>query len=183
MKKTVSISLNGLAFIVEEDAYSMLKDYLKQIRICLESNQDGSEILSDVESRISEILSSKISDTNQTVNVSMINYVIDTIGAPHYFKDDNSQEKKKNYTPPPFFNFKKVRKKLFRDPNRKILGGVCSGIASYFRCEIALIRFIAIVLFICSGVGVIAYIVLWIVIPEAVTKEEIDMVNSGYNNN
>lgn len=180
MKKTVSISLNGLAYIVEEDAYSMLKDYLKQVATCLEANQDASEILSDVESRISEILSFKISDTNQTVNKSMINDVIETIGAPHYFNEDN-QDKKRYSTPPPFLNFKRVKKKIFRDPERKVLGGVCSGIASYLRCEILLIRFIAIVLFICSGVGVILYIILWIVIPEAVAKEDIDMVNNGHN--
>ncbi|MBF9255376.1 PspC domain-containing protein [Pontibacter sp. 172403-2] len=63
-------------------------------------------------------------------------------------------------------------KKLFRDPEDKKLAGVCAGIAKYFGVDVAVIRIIFLALIFAGGFGLIAYIVLWIAVPEAVTLTE-----------
>lgn len=181
MKTTVNVSLSGRAFIVEDDAYLMLSNYLDDIKSRLSSAEN--EILSDIESRISEILSSKIGNVTQVVNVNMIQTVISTIGAPHYFGEKNSSQEKKGYeTPPPRRSYEPTQRRLMRDGQRRIFGGVCAAMASYFGIDITLIRVIAIILFFCGGFGLIPYLILWIVIPKAVTKEDKEMVTNGYEN-
>lgn len=181
MKTTVNVSLSGRAFIVEDDAYVMLNNYLDDIKSRLSSAEN--EILSDVESRIAEILSSKIGNVTQVVNVNLVQTVISTIGAPHYFGEKNSSQEKKCYdTPPPRRHFTPTQHRLMRDGQRRVFGGVCAGIASYFGLDITLIRVIAIILFFCAGFGLVPYLILWIVIPKAITAEEMEMVTNGYEN-
>lgn len=185
MKKTTNISLNGRAFIAEEDAYTMLKEYIDEINRRLDSSE--SEIINDIESRIAELLFSKVSGRDQVVNIAMVQNVIATIGAPHYFgegrvnseNDGGNGSRKQFYATPPPPRY--IKKRLFRDGRRAMLGGVCAGLASYIGADIVLIRALAIILFFMFGFGLIPYLILWIVIPEAVTQEEIDMVNGGHN--
>lgn len=179
MKTTVNVSLCGRAFIIEEDACAMLRNYLDDIKSRL--NSADKEILSDVESRISELLLSKIGNVTQVVNISMIQSVVSTIGAPHYFGEKNTEEKKGYDTPPPRFHREPAPRRLMRDGRRRIFGGVCAGLASYIGSDISLIRVVTLILFFCVGFGLIPYIILWIVIPKAVTNEEMDMLTNGYN--
>ena len=179
MKKTVSISLNGISFNVEEDAYLLLKNYLEDISSRLESSEGGGEILTDIESRISEILSANIGNVISVINTSMVSNVIDRIGAPHYFGEkDNS--KKRYDTPPPHYNAPNIHK-LMRDPNNRVLGGVCAGLAAYLHSDITLIRVVGLILFFFFGFGLIPYLILWIIIPKAKTEEELDMLKRDLN--
>lgn len=63
-------------------------------------------------------------------------------------------------------------KKLFRNPNDKILGGVCSGLSSYFGGDVVLWRIILAALFVLHGFGLLLYLILWIVVPVARTPED-----------
>lgn len=179
MKTTVNVSLSGRAFIIEDDAYSMLQNYLDDIKSRLSGNDN--EILSDVEGRISEILSSKIGNVTQVVSVNMIQNVISTIGAPHYFGEKHAQEKTNYDTPPPRYSKEPESRRLMRDGQRRIFGGVCAGLASYMGSDTTLIRVVALILFFCVGFGLIPYLILWIVIPKAVTPQEMEMLTKGYN--
>lgn len=182
MKTTVNVSLNGRAFIVEEDAYNTLRNYLDDIKSRLESGE--TEIISDIESRISELLYSKLGITNQVVNIFMVQNVIDVIGAPHYFGESKSNNTGSSVPPPRSkikFRKEDIRHRLMRDDERAILGGVCAGMASYLGTDISLVRIIAIVISFCFGFGIIPYIILWIVIPKAVTTEDKEMIINGYN--
>lgn len=59
-----------------------------------------------------------------------------------------------------------MEKKLYRDESRKTIGGVCAGLAEYFDMDIAIVRALFLLTFIFLGTGLMAYIVLWIVIPK-----------------
>lgn len=179
MKTTVNVSLSGRAFIIEEDAYAMLRNYLDDIKSRLSSAEN--EIISDVENRISEILLSKIGNVTQVVNINMIQSVISIIGAPHYFGEKSTEERKSYDTPPPRYGREPEPRRLMRDGRRRIFGGVCAGLASYMGTDITLIRIVALILFFCAGFGFIPYLILWIVIPKAVTREEMEMVTNGYD--
>lgn len=178
MKTTVNVSLNGRAFIVEEDAYEMLKNYLSDIKSRLDYTEN--EILSDVENRVAEILSQKVNNALQVVNISMVQSVISIIGAPHYFGAERT-DKQTFDTPPPRTRYVEVERKLMRDGNRRFFGGVCAGLASYFGTDITLVRILALILFFCVGFGLIPYLILWIIIPKATTPQELEMMERGYN--
>ncbi|MBX2915689.1 MAG: PspC domain-containing protein [Cyclobacteriaceae bacterium] len=62
-------------------------------------------------------------------------------------------------------------KKMFRDPERKVIGGVAGGVAAFFGADLAIMRLLF-VIFAIFGVGFLAYIILWIVLPEAKTITE-----------
>jgi phage shock protein PspC (stress-responsive transcriptional regulator) len=63
-------------------------------------------------------------------------------------------------------------RRLFRDPDRRIIAGVCSGVAAYLKTDPLIIRILFLVAFLASGVGLLVYIILWIALPEAITTAE-----------
>ncbi|RME24820.1 MAG: PspC domain-containing protein [Candidatus Zixiibacteriota bacterium] len=60
-----------------------------------------------------------------------------------------------------------MAQRLYRSRKEKMIGGVCGGLAEYFDVDPTLVRLIAVVLLFASGVGLLAYIIAWIIIPEA----------------
>ena len=189
MKKTTNINLAGYPFIIDEDAYHLLKDYLDTIRYAYDTNDDAGELASDIESRIAELLLENKSGGVMIVSFEEISKVIERIGNPSDFieVDETYSEKSTSFdteeikseevrfTPPPY-NPEKTsrnpfsRKRLFRDPQNSMLGGVCSGIAAYLNIDVTLVRLLTVLLFFLSATTVaIVYIILWIVIPEART--------------
>lgn len=192
MKKTLNINLAGYPFTIDEDAYNLLKDYLDTIRYAFETQEDTAELASDIESRVAEILIDNEKGGVRIVSLDEISKVIERIGKPSEFIDieieessATSENKNKNeeeikveeekITPPPYDpdKFSRnpfVRKRVYRDPQNSLLGGVCSGIAYYLHIDPTIVRLIAVLLFFLSASTVaIVYIILWIVIPEART--------------
>lgn len=190
MKKTLNINLAGYPFIIDEDAYNLLKDYLDTIRYAFVTTDDTEDLAADIESRIAEILLEKNQNLNKIVSLSEISQVIERIGQPSDFIEietetvnpdrEETQEKieikEEPQTPPPYTQAPPysrnpfVRKKIFRDPQNALLGGVCSGLASYLNMDVTIVRLIAVILFFFSASTVaIVYIILWIVLPSANT--------------
>lgn len=187
MKKTFNINLAGLPFTIDDDAYRLLKDYLDTIRYAFDTSDDTGEIAADIESRIAEILIEKENGNRRIITRNEVTEVIERIGKPSEFieireteevfdhnADNEIKVEEVNPTPPPYNPAKPrnpfYRKKLFRDPQHAILGGVCAGLAAYFNVDVTIIRILAILLFFISGSTVaIVYIILWIVEPEAAT--------------
>ena len=188
MKRTLNINLSGYPFTIDEDAYNLLKDYLDTIRYAFDTEDDTGEIAADIESRIAEILIEKESGTTKIVSLEEVADVIQRIGKPSDFIDieDDSNSKghtfqqnvrieEETITPPPYNpnrNYKNppINKKLFRDPQNSMLGGVCAGLAHYLNIDVTIVRLITVLLFFLSASTVaIAYIILWIVVPEAST--------------
>ena len=157
MKKTFTISLGHSIFNVEEDAYEILKRYLDSIKNYFQKMENDSEIISDFELRIAENFSSKLSSGKQYINLSDVKEVIQIMGSLDDFKeiyDDLEDES--------FKENENIRGKLYRDSSNRIIAGVCSGIAEYFKIDPIIVR---IIFFIAAPLQLIVYIILWIGIP------------------
>ncbi|HBK71316.1 MAG TPA: transcriptional regulator [Flavobacteriaceae bacterium] len=171
MNKTININLGGIFFHIDEEAYQKMKRYLDAIRRSLSDDPQGrDEIIADIELRIGELLSERVKDVRQVVNESDIDEIIAVMGQPEDYMIDEelfTDDSGKNYSS------KSSKKKLFRDGDDKFFGGVASGIAHYFNVDVIWIRIAFLVtVFAGFGSGLIAYIVLWILLPEATTTAE-----------
>jgi phage shock protein PspC (stress-responsive transcriptional regulator) len=163
------MNLSGIIFHIEEDAYEKLNKYLSTIKGYFNATEGRDEIMGDIESRIAEMLQAKVSQTKQAVLLADVESIIAVMGKPEDFASENEQQE----TPKPQEeqNHRRYRR-LFRDPDDKIVGGVCSGIANYFDIDPIWIRAaFAIALFV-FGSGVLLYLVLWVIMPEAKTIAE-----------
>lgn len=170
MNKTININLGGYFFHIDENAYQKLKRYLDAIAKSLSDDPQGkNEIISDIETRISELLSEKITDARQVVNEQDISDIIKIMGEPEDYagSEEGYTDSSYKYTKRQSTN----SKKLFRDGDDKFLGGVAAGIAHYFDVDVIWIR-LAFIILLFSGFSVLLYIILWILLPEAKTTAE-----------
>lgn len=166
MKKTYTIHLSGSVFHIEEDAYEVLQKYLISLKNYFGDGDEGREILADIEFRIAEIFTSKITEDKKVVTMEWVNEVIEVMGTPENFSEsENNEESYREKT--------KNKKRLYRDPEQKVLGGVCGGLAAYFNMDPVVVRLIVVLLFFAtSGVAIIAYLVLWVAVPNAVNAAQ-----------
>jgi len=166
MNKTISISLAGFSFIIEEQAYEKLNAYLQALRNSLEKDE-ADEVMYDIEIRIAEIFRENL-DKREVVNSDDVEKVIAQIGTPEAI-EGQSEENAEQEIPQ-----EKTKKELFRDMKRGKIAGVCAGLAQYFGMDISLMRIIWILVFIFSVgfVSVVAYVILWVVVPEAETASD-----------
>jgi len=170
MNKTININLGGFFFHIDEVAYRKLKRYLESISKSLSDDPQGkNEIIADIEARISELLSEKITDARQVVNEGDIDDIIKIMGQPEDYAQAEETFNESSYS---YKRNSASGKKLFRDPDDKFLGGVASGIAHYFNVDSIWIRLGLLALFFGGGFGVILYIILWVLLPEAKTTAE-----------
>lgn len=187
MKKNISINISGIIFHIEEDGYEILRKYLDSINRYFSSFEDNSEILADIESRIAEILLSKLSEGKQVVTADDVHAVMTTMGSVNDFKAAEEQETAGAPAPGSGSGQRQQRqesssdgpkttiasKKLFRDNRRKILGGICAGLANYFSIDPVWPRLLMVLLAFASYGGlIVAYIILWIIIPPSDTLED-----------
>ncbi|MDR3287418.1 MAG: PspC domain-containing protein [Prevotellaceae bacterium] len=173
MKKVISVNVGGICFTIEVDAYEILKDYLDDFEASLEKN-DAKEIMEDVEMRIAEIFQETIKSTERVVDENLVNKAISVLGKPekksnaHKQRNDNSfsqmRDKIENS-----ISGKQKHQRFYRDPDGKRIAGICSGIAEYFDIDVTIVRFFAL-LSILTGFGIIIYIIIWIVMPEALSS-------------
>jgi phage shock protein PspC (stress-responsive transcriptional regulator) len=170
MKTTVKINLSGQIFTLDDDAYQALKDYLDAISKRFRDMEEGSEIISDIESRIAELFQAKISDKKEVITIEDVQDVIAIMGQPEDFleEDGTGDEPGSAYA-----NGKRSRR-YYRDTDNAVFGGVCSGLAAYFGMENWLMRLLWVIFFLATGGGIILilYIVLWIAVPNAKTAAE-----------
>ncbi len=175
MKKTVNANIGGMVFTINEDAYHALESYLNILRTYFRENEGSEEIMEDIEVRIAEILKEHLGK-RIIVEMKDIDMVKATIGYPQDFEmSANEEEKNATYSTADSEKKKKqiyLGKRLFRNPDDKILGGVCSGLGAYFGIDPVWIRLAFVVATIVIGTGFWLYIILWIVIPEAKTPTE-----------
>jgi phage shock protein PspC (stress-responsive transcriptional regulator) len=172
MNKTVTINISGIIFHIEELAYDKLSKYLGTIKGVFSKTDGGNEIMADIEARIAEMLQSKTNAVKQVVLMADVDSVIDTMGRPEQFVDaadqSSAEEEETNSTSPN----EKIKRRMFRDPDHKAVGGVCSGIAAYFDIDIIWIRLAMFLLVFFGGVSLWVYLIMWIVIPEAKTTAD-----------
>ncbi|RZT97322.1 phage shock protein C (PspC) family protein [Ancylomarina subtilis] len=169
MKKTFTINISGSIFHIDEDAYDKLQTYLRSINAHYGSSEEGREIIADIESRIAEIFNEKLSSKDQVVTELMIDEVITIMGQPEEIFEVDSEEVEDDYKKQNVYK----RRRLFRDPDHRVFGGVASGLSAYFGIDVVVIRLIFVLLFIFGyGSSFLLYIILWIVVPKATTTAQ-----------
>ncbi|MDE6183495.1 MAG: PspC domain-containing protein [Rikenellaceae bacterium] len=170
MKRTTTVNISGTAFCIEEEAYCQLNGYLMEITERLSNQPDAAEIIEDIESRISELLREYGAGTIRVVTTPMIDRVKSTLGSPEVFADNDYDKSRENK--------KMENKKLFRDTRHKVLGGVCSGLGLYFNIDPVIIRVVMLILVICFGTGIFAYLIMWIIMPRPKTEEDFKIMGN-----
>ena len=177
MKKTLTINLGGIVFHIDEDAYLLLNQYLETLKKHFSAQEGCQDILNDIESRIAEILNDKQSETKQVITIEDVNAVISIMGQPVEIDQEENQQKHES-TP----GSEKGDKRFFRNPDEKIIAGVCSGVAAYFHLDPVWVRLIFLVFIAAGGSGILLYFVLWFVIPEAQsTTDKLEMRGKRIN--
>lgn len=182
MNKTVTANISGIVFYLEVDAYDKLNNYLATIKKYLNDADSKDEIMADIESRIAELFKERFNNERSVVIMSDVDHVIAIMGEPEqYFDGEEAEEttSSKNYGE----NQQKAKsKRIFRDEDDKVVGGVCSGIGHYFGIDRIWVRVIFLFAFFVWGVGFIPYLILWIVIPKAkTTAEKLEMKGEAVN--
>lgn len=171
MKKTINVNLAGRIFYVEEDAYPVLDNYLRSVKNHFAKFADSEEILQDIEARIAEQLMPENKEAQPIVNLESVQNIIAGMGKPEDFSETEQGLPEKEPAPDTKAGTSGKRR-LYRDGDKPILGGVASGIAAYFDIDPLWVRLAFIAIAFLGGSAVAIYIVLWIIVPEAETASQ-----------
>ena len=177
MNKTLTINLANSIFNIDENAYQALQRYLEAVKKYLTGTQGNEEILADVEARISELFSEKLTPEKQVIVLQDVEQIIQVMGQPEDYSIDEDI-----FDEVPKTKTSTRVKKLYRDGDQKLMGGVCSGIGHYLSIDPLWIRLLFIVFLFGGGFSVITYIILWAIVPEATTTaQKLDMQGEAAN--
>ncbi|MEY2829733.1 MAG: hypothetical protein RIQ33_1591 [Bacteroidota bacterium] len=174
MNKIISINLCSIIFQIDEIAYENLKKYLFEIKQNLGSSASANEVYVDVENRIAELFQQKLNDGAQAILPKDVEELMSVMGQPSQFKeftDDNTAQNNSSH----FEHDNKTNnqfRRIYRNPNDKVLGGVCSGLAAYLGIDPIIIRLAFVALFFVGGTSFLIYLICWIAIPKAITAAE-----------
>src|SRR5687767_8187017 len=134
MNKTIIINISGIIFHIEEDAYERLKEYMTGVKTYFNKSVDSFEIISDIENRIAELFSEIIrAEEKQVIIMQDVDRVVRTMGQPADFAEGMPEEETEQDEV--FSETRHTKKRLYRNPDDKIVGGVCSGIAEYLNTD------------------------------------------------
>jgi phage shock protein PspC (stress-responsive transcriptional regulator) len=175
MKITVSIDLGGYSFNIDEDAYAELKRYLKNLELHFAEEESASEILSDIETRMTELFRGRLAAYKHVITMDDVHYAISVLGTPEDISDNEGRSARDKFSSPGYH-------RMYRDPDKRIIGGVCSGMGAYWNLEPWIVRIIFLALAMAGGLGILLYLILYIVIPEAkTTSQKIEMKGEPVN--
>jgi phage shock protein PspC (stress-responsive transcriptional regulator) len=170
MNKTIIININGTVFHIEEDAYEILKNYMTDVKRHFLNSADSHEITTDIENRIAEMFSEILTrDSKQVIVDQDVKQVVEQMGTVQDFENAEADADAAAHAQ---FTYNTGARTLFRDPDDHLLGGVCSGLANYFDIQAIWVRLLFAVAVAFFGTGVLLYVILWIVIPRAITRAD-----------
>jgi len=168
MKKAIKINLSGIIFHIDEDAYEKLKAYLDTISRHFSNKQESKEIIDDIEARIAELFQEKITEETQVITLKLVNEVIDIMGNPEDIADTGEEAEEQRT----FHESYSRSRRLYRDPENSVIGGVCGGLAAYFNVDPVIFRLLFVIFFFAGGASILVYAILWIVLPRADTAAQ-----------
>ncbi len=188
MQRIIHISIAGRSIAIEEDAFQLLKNYIVSLERQFAREQGKEEIIHDIEGRIAELFYARLNSGATAIVKSDVQKVIETLGAASEINDDkqnttfgSSYRSSSNTSVPPYGQYydQTNTRRLFRNPHDKVIGGVCSGVANYFDRDPVIVRLVFAVLFLTAGIGLLAYILAWIIIPAAKTPADLGFMTTG----
>lgn len=170
MKKIININLSGRVIPIEDAAYEKLQSYIESLRRYFANEEGRDEIINDIESRMAELMNDKIRLGAAAITEADVNEIISSMGTVEDFEaadKDSAEASSAQQQSGSSYNYTGTRSKgrMYRDNNEKFIGGVCSGIANYINVDPAVVRLLFAILGFATGIGIIAYIILWIVLP------------------
>ena len=176
MKQVININFQGSVVPIEVTAFELLKNYTESLRRYFSNEEGRDEIINDIESRIAELFQERLKAGSTCITEDDVNAIIASMGRPEDFEEvtgaataaENKkyeQQQKTTAEPQP-----SGHKRLYRDENNKVLGGVCAGLANYFGLDPLVIRIIFVVMALAVGFGIIPYIIFWVAVPSSATK-------------
>lgn len=155
MKRTLNVNIGSRAFVIDEDAYYMLRRYLDDIGDRFEP-QEAAETLNDVEMRIADIFTENLVSPRQVVGTDLVRRAIEILGRADDFGEPRTRRRER-----PAASGRSLRRSL----HNRVFGGVCSGVADYFDIDVTVVRLLTFLLIFFGGLSLWVYIILWIVIP------------------
>jgi phage shock protein PspC (stress-responsive transcriptional regulator)/uncharacterized membrane protein len=166
MNKIIKINLAGQAVSIDEQAYNSLSQYMRSLEKHFINTESGKEILEDIEARIAELFFATLR-SNDFISEIHVQEAITLMGTAQDMgaEDNDESQDSQAYKDP-------KRKKLFRDKEDAIFGGVCSGIGAYYGLDTIAVRIMFILLVMLAGAPIVAYIILWAIIPAAITAQD-----------
>ena len=191
MNKTFTINLNGRVYNINDDAYEVLNEYLDSLKNIFASEEGASEIMEDIEARIGELFSERMRYGMQVIGVSDVQDMIKIMGNPGQIENEDNTDididdsKNSSYSGDASVepeeettnkqtgktsekNGEKRIKRLFRNPDNRVIAGVCSGLGCYLSVDPIIIRILFIISLIFSfGMTLLLYAILWAIMPEA----------------
>lgn len=174
MKKTFSINLGNQVYYIDDDAFLRLKEYLDRIESYFSDQKEREEIINDIELRISELFTERLGISKQVVTMKDVEEMITIMGDPREISGKDEE-------PLPSYERRTGPHRLYRDPDDRMIGGVCSGLGAYLGIDTVITR-ILFILFLIFGIGFLVYIILWIVVPEArTTAQKLEMRGDSVN--
>jgi phage shock protein PspC (stress-responsive transcriptional regulator) len=184
MNKTVNINLAGIVFHIDENAFETLNNYLNELKNHFKNEEGGDEILKDIEGRIAELFTERL-DKKEAISLTDINEITTIMGDPSQYDDEIEQEKSQESQDKEEDLRKGKRRKVFRDEEDRMIGGVCRGMAHYFDINVLFCRIIFIgILFLIGPGAPFLYIMFWIALPSAkTTAEKLEMKGEKVNIN
>ncbi len=169
MTKTISINLGGLLFHIDDEAYNNLQAYLQLIERQFGHEPEKREIMFDIESRIAELFADRIDHQKNLITNDDVNAIIGIMGQPDDFSETEEPGQQKQNRGQRCTH---RTKRMYRDPDNQILGGVCGGLGAYFNIDPWIFRILFIVFGFFFFAGIIIYLILWIAIPAALTSAQ-----------
>ena len=184
MNKTVNINLAGIVFHIDENAFETLNNYLNELKNHFKNEEGGDEILKDIEGRIAELFTERL-DKKEAISLTDINEITTIMGDPSQYDDEIEQEQSQESQDKEEDLRKGKRRKVFRDEEDRMIGGVCRGMAHYFDINVLFCRIIFIgILFLIGPGAPFLYIMFWIALPSAkTTAEKLEMKGERVNIN
>ena len=175
MKKTLTINLNNSVFHIDEDAYELLQSYLTEVGNHFKSENEKADIMADIEARIAELFNEKMDKLKNVITLEDVDAVITIMGKPSQFVDEEETEegKDENQSATTETTSKHRTRKYYRDIDNQLLSGVAAGLAAYLNWDVTIVRIIFIALtFLTSGTFILIYLLMWIIVPKAVTTAQ-----------
>ena len=178
MKQVLNVGIGGRSFVIDEDAFDRLNSYLNAFRSKTGMGYQTKEVMDDLEMRIAEIFTESLSSRQEVVDISLVERVITQLGMPDGSdmpgdsgcNGSGRAENRDDYWHSGQEN-RPVRK-LYRDIDHNVIGGVASGLACYFDIDVLVIRILFVILFLFGSFGGWIYIILWIAVPAARTSAD-----------
>jgi phage shock protein PspC (stress-responsive transcriptional regulator) len=177
MKRVENIHINGIIFSIEDDAYAGLSAYIDALNKYFKHEQGGNEIMFDIESRIAELFTERPGGTGKVITAEDVLHVTEVLGAIEDITGtgDNSEASEQSKQ-------EKTIRRLYRDLDRRCIGGVCAGISHWTGIHSAFFRILFVVLLPIIPISLLVYIILWISVPKAeTTAQKLEMHGKPVN--